>query len=379
MTATVERGMPYGLLHVAPDMRVGGAERHVATLLPALDPELFACSLCCLGDGGPMLAAIEAAGLPAITLGVRSRRDAAGAFVRLVRLIRRTRPAVVSSHGTTASLLARLAARRAGVPVTVAWKHNVGHLGHHGAAERLAERIAGSSTARWFGVSHAQTGYLTASLGVDPERIRVIHNAVEPGPPPPPRPAGAPVTFACVAVLREEKGHADLLDAFGRVAAMRPGVRLRLVGDGPLRPELTARVAAAGLADRVEFLGARDDVAAVLADCDVVALASTTVENFPYAILEAMAAARPVVCTAVGGVPELVDDGHTGHLVPPRAPGLLAARLLALADDADERRRLGAAGRRRVEERFGVEMQARRVERELLDALGGLIPSASSA
>jgi glycosyltransferase involved in cell wall biosynthesis len=378
MTGTVLR-MPHGVLYVAPDMRFGGAERHVATLLPALDRSRFRPSLCCLSGGGPMLAPIEAAGIPVLDLGVRGRAALPGALVALVRHLRRTRPDVVMCHGTTAGLLARLAARAACVPAVIAWKHNVGHLGRHGATERIVERLVGGATTRWFGVSFAQVRYLTDHLGVDPERVRVIYNAVDAGPAPPPPPDADTVTIVSVAVLREEKGHGDLLEAFRQVAAVRPAARLALAGDGPLRDELAARVAAAGLGDRVELLGARSDVDAVLAGSDIVALASVTVENFPYAILEAMAAARPVVCTAVGGLPELVEDGITGHLVPARAPGALAQRLLALIDDPEGSVRMGAAGRERVRTRFTVAAQAARVESELLEALDGAVSRSRSS
>ena len=362
--------MPAGLLYVTPDMRLGGAERHVATLLPALDRERFAPQLCCLREGGPLLAPVEAAGIPVTMLAAPAGRAAAlRALPALVRLMRRLRPAVVMSHGTTASLLTRLAARAAGVPVAIAWKHNVGHLGHHGLTERLAERLAGRWTDRWFGVSYAQLPYLVGHLGADPERVRVIYNAVDARPEPAPRPATGPVVIAAVAVLREEKGHEDLLDAFAVVAAVRPEVRLLLIGDGPRRAALAARADAAGIRDRVTFLGARTDVEEILRGVDVVCLASFTIENFPYAILEAMAAARPVVCTAVGGLPELVEDGVTGLLVPARAPAALAGRLLELVDDPQLRARMGAAGRARALTRFAVAAQAERVQRELDEAL----------
>jgi glycosyltransferase involved in cell wall biosynthesis len=133
-----------------------------------------------------------------------------------------------------------------------------------------------------------------------------------------------------------------------RALALVPGARLVLVGTGPREPELRALVAERGLDDRVVFAGSRDDVAALLPAFDVFAL-SSRFEGLPIALLEAMAAGRACVATAVGGVPEVVTDGVDGVLVPPGDAGAFAATLVALLADPDRRAALGekAAARSR--------------------------------
>ena len=163
-------------------------------------------------------------------------------------------------------------------------------------------------------------------------------------------PDGAPVV-GNVAALTGHKDHATLLEAAGIVLRRRPEARFVIVGEGPLRRELEARVREGGLAGRVVFAGFRDDVDRLLPAFDVFCL-SSHLEGLGTSLLDAMAFGRPVVATAAGGIPEAVEDGSTGVVVPVRDPVALAQALLALLDDPDRRRRLGAAGRKRFLERF---------------------------
>jgi glycosyltransferase involved in cell wall biosynthesis len=163
-----------------------------------------------------------------------------------------------------------------------------------------------------------------------------------------------------IARLCDVKGQRELIRALAEI----PDARLVLAGrdleqGGAFQAELEREADRAGVRERVE-IGFHDDVAALLARLDVVALPSWT-EGLPMVLLEAMAAGRPVVATPVGGTPELVVDGETGLLVPPRDPEALAAALRRVLDDRELADRLGEAGRRRVSERFSLEAMTRRV------------------
>ena len=181
-------------------------------------------------------------------------------------------------------------------------------------------------------------------------------------------PANACVILS-VARLVAEKDHATLLAAFRQLAERDPQVRLWLAGDGPLRATLTAQVERWGLAERVVFLGFRADVPRLLAGSDLLAITSLR-EGLPNVALEAMAARRPVVATAVAGTPELVKDGETGLLVPPGAPAALAGALASLAADPVRRHQMGERGRRRVEQWFEESVALDRWEDYLLRLLG---------
>jgi glycosyltransferase involved in cell wall biosynthesis len=173
-------------------------------------------------------------------------------------------------------------------------------------------------------------------------------------------PADAPV-FVMVGRFVQQKNHAATLAAFAspRLCALAP--HLLLAGDGVLRGELERQAAALRVAERVHFLGARKDVPRVLAAADVFVL-SSSYEGHPLAVMEAMAAGKPVVATRVGCVPENVSDG-TGRLVAPGDDGALEAALYELASDRETTRSLGAAALRAARERFDASLMTRAYER----------------
>jgi glycosyltransferase involved in cell wall biosynthesis len=166
-------------------------------------------------------------------------------------------------------------------------------------------------------------------------------------------PAGCPVV-GNVAALTDHKDHATLIEAAARVRARVPEARFVIVGDGPLRPRLEALCRERGVADRCIFAGFRQDLDRLFPAFTVFCL-SSHMEGLGTSLLDAMAFSRPVVATAAGGIPEAVEDGVTGRVVPVRDPAALADALALVLTDADKARAMGAAGRRRFEERFTAE------------------------
>src|SRR6185295_4088585 len=180
-------------------------------------------------------------------------------------------------------------------------------------------------------------------------------------------PAGAPIV-GVVARLEAEKGHPTLLEAWPAVLGAAPDAHLLVAGEGSQRELLEAQASSLGLLDArsasaapVIFTGRRDDVPAVTAALNVAVLPSYR-EAQGLSILEAMALSRPVVASAVGGIPEMIDDNRTGLLVPPRDAGALAAAIVRLLRDTDLATRIGNAGHDLVHERFCVEGMVRAVE-----------------
>ncbi len=374
------------ILFVTPNLGVGGAERHIATLAPALDLTRFEPRVCCIKERGPMFDDVVRAGVPAVSLG-SGTRQAPRALARLVRMMRAFRPDVVITRGLNADILGRIAATLARVPVVVVWKHNTGHIGSRGALEVISEKALDPFTDRYFAVAEGQVPYLTGELGWAERKIRVIHNGVDPAafPYAPERPRDAAlarelgiapgeVVVGILAVFRPEKDHETFLRAARSVADRMPHARFLLAGDGPGRAELERLTRELGLEDRVIFAGLRSDVAAILGLIDVAVLSSFTIECFPYAILEAMAMGVPAVCTAVGGLPEMIDDGVTGRLVPPKDPEALADGIVDVLSDPGRAREMGRAGRRRLEERFTLERSAAETGRVIEEALADLAP-----
>ncbi|HWI14153.1 MAG TPA: glycosyltransferase family 4 protein, partial [Burkholderiales bacterium] len=160
-----------------------------------------------------------------------------------------------------------------------------------------------------------------------------------------------------VCLLEERKGLLALVEAMPRVIQTVGDVRFVIVGEGPLKGRMQQRIAELGIADRVDFLGWRFDVPDLMSQFDVFALASLR-ESFGLVYLEAMACRCPVVAARVDGVPEVVSDGETGILVPPASPAELARALCRVLSDEATRKRMGAAGRRRVVDLFDVRRMA---------------------
>jgi glycosyltransferase involved in cell wall biosynthesis len=350
-------------LFVVPNLRTGGAERHVTTLLPRMDPARFTPSVVCIHEEGELFAALPAAGIEARALHLGGKRQAASALRELISITRRARPDVVVVRGYNAETLGRIAARVVGVEHTIMWVHNSSTIEPRGMVRRTLDRALIRWTSGYFGVAEVQRQYLVDELGYPDNKIRIIHNGVDPALFDVNTDRGVLAEFGftegdpvvgILARMRPEKDHATLLRAARIVINEMPRARFLIIGDGPLQSQLEALCDELRITANVHFGGARGDVARLLRAIDVFALTSTT-ECFPISVLEAMACGRPTVCTAVGGIPEMVSHGETGYLVPPKNPHQLAARLASLLSDPQTAHRMGRAGRARIEAEFNLD------------------------
>ena len=328
---------------------VGGAQTYVAQLLPALT-ERFDVTVAA-GGPGPLVEAARDAGARYVPLRFM-RRDLSWreplALLELVVLCRRLRPRIVHANSSKGGILGRVAASLTGVPLRFFTVHGWAFMQYHGVASHVylaLERLARPLTTCTISVSQRTLEAGIAARTCSADRSVTIRNAVDAAAAPRAALDGEPPRLISVGRLKEPK------DFLGLVRALRSvdvPFSAAIVGDGPDRAGLEPE--ARGV---VELLGERDDVPEQLAASDVFALASRS-EGMPVSVLEAMAAGLPVVATAVGGIPELVVDGETGLLVPASDEGALAEALRRVLGDADLRRRLGATGRRRVEEEFDL-------------------------
>jgi glycosyltransferase involved in cell wall biosynthesis len=331
---------------------LGGAQVHVRDMGAAFCARGGRVTYLC-GSGRPnqTQVGIEALRIPGLGRTVRPVRDLR-ALPSLISALSDIKPDLVSTHSSKAGWLGRAACRRLGIPVIFTahgWAFTEGVNPLAAAAYRAAERIAARWCDRIITVSDYDRALALRARVGRPEQLVPVHNGMpDVSPALRASPEHGPPVVAMVARMDAQKDHALLLDALEGLTAL--DWRLRLVGDGDRRRTLEARVAGGPLAGRVEFLGARNDVAEVLRDAQVFVLASRW-EGFPRSILEAMRAGLPVVATGVAGVPESVQDGGTGFTVPRGDAAGLRARLHQLLQDA---------GRRRYEERFTFEHMLRK-------------------
>ncbi|HWM10364.1 MAG TPA: glycosyltransferase family 4 protein [Solirubrobacteraceae bacterium] len=343
----------------------GGAQTYVAGLLPALTRRLDVV-VAAHGEG-PLRDAALASGARYVPLrhvrrNLHPAHDLLG-LLELVALIRRERPDIVHANSSKAGLLGRTAAAALGVPVRIFTVHGWAFKAYSGpvsALYRWADRLMAPLTTTTVCVSERERSAGLAARTCRDRHTVVIPTAVDAAATPQARHGGSPPRVVMVGRLAAPKDPVTLVRALAGVSSPFDAT---IVGDGPERPAVEAEIRAAGLDGVVELAGERNDVPHLLANADVFALSSRS-EGAPLSILEAMAAGLPVVASAVGGVPEIVADGTTGLLVPRDDAPALAAALEALLADAALRRRLGAAGRERVRERFDL-AELRRAHLEL--------------
>jgi glycosyltransferase involved in cell wall biosynthesis len=386
---------PIKVMRVITRLNIGGPAIHAILLTQALNDGAAFQSTLVAGTTAPhegdMLDFANARGVEPIVLPALGREisplDDLGALARMVQLVHRLKPDVLHTHMAKAGTVGRLAARICGVPVVIHTYH--GHVFHSyfsPAKTRIfltVERALGRATNRIVVIGDGQRAEI-ANYGVAPlNKLVTIRLGLELG-----QFLGAEHSRG---ELRHELGiHADVplvgivgrlvpikasenfLQAAVQIRAALPSAQFLVIGDGERRQELETLACQLGLEGCVRWLGWRRDLVRVYADLDVVALTSRN-EGSPVVLIEALASARPVVSTAVGGVPEVVVHGETGLTVPVSDVPALAEAILTLLRDPVLAQRLATAGRQHVYPRYDSSRlvgDVRNLYLRELDALG---------
>ncbi len=367
------------VLLFAGSFRIGGSERQAVALTRQLAHAAVDVHVACFHTDGPLVRQLPASVqpihfFPLRSLGHPTTLLRAASFVNLVR---QKEIQIVQCFDFYANLFAIPLARLAGVPVVLGSRRDSAAVRtpNQQQVERWCFRMATGVVAN----SPLLEQQLIREEGLSPEKVWTIQNGLDidrfssngmPGI----RRIDSErrgLTVAVVANLRPEKGHFVFLDAVKHLMGRYPDHRYVIAGDGPLRGALESAIARLELSERVRLVGEVHDVPGLLRDVDLVVLPSTANEGAANSLMEAMAAGKPVVATAVGGTPDVVDDGTTGVLVEPGNPSALAEGIQRLTENPDLRHRLGRAGRAKAEKFFGVDRMGREYRelyRRLLDA-----------
>jgi len=350
------------VMFLSTSMGMGGADKQLLSAAQLMHAQGHDVCIVSLTELGPMGLEARGQGIRTESLDMRRGVPDPRGLIRLIRLVRAWKPDVLHSHMVHANLMARAVRLFARVPVIVSTIHNIYEGGPLWmAAYRVSNGLVDHMTI----ISEAaadrfvKEGIVPRELltcvpnGVDTERFR----QVAPGTREALRSSiGVDDRFVWLAVGRFEiaKDYPNMLHAFAQVCQRDSNAVLLLVGHGSLQQETESLAQSLGLGDRIRFLGVRSDVPEVMAAADGYVMSSAW-EGMPIALLEAGAAGLPIVATRVGGNHEVVRDGESGFLVPPRDAAALGQAMLRLMEQAPERRRdMGERGREHVRVHYGL-------------------------
>lgn len=370
----------FRIVHLIETLGYGGAERLLATNLAHLDREAFEHIVVHLFEPDSLRTEIEALGVTCIGLRLPNRRNWMAGLRSLRRQLKASKPDLLHTHLVRADIYGRLAGRSLGIPVMCTIHESpyypevyFDNPGLNRRKYALMRRID-AWTARWFVdefviVSQFSGHAAHEYLGISEDRMRLIYNSLDVERV---QPASAAVesqlrqqlairpgerVIVHVGRMAPQKGHRYLLEAFRSVLSVHPGVRLVLRGDGPLRESMIVLADDLGIASQVTFAPPVTHASWLIGLGDVFAFPSLH-EGFGIAMLEAMAMSKPCVASALPPIMEIVDDGRSGLLVPPRDSRALARALIALLDDPERARAMGQHARQAVLDRFDVRKNA---------------------
>jgi len=367
------------VVHLVEALNVGGLERNLVLLVTGLDRSRYDQEVWCMVSGGPMADLLVAKGFPVRVLKLWAYY-LPHHLIGLVKRLQKAAPQIVHAHGDFAGIFGRIAALLAGVPHILMHGQNrpgedqyLRHVWQNKVLTALADGI--------IACSEDTMRYYLDDEGLPSHKLVVIHNCVDTTvfrPLPKSQTARTELGVAeddlvvgAVARMTEVKGHRYLVEAAPAILRQVPRVKFVLVGDGPERPGLEALAAKLGVGRHFIFTGLRRDVPDLLSLMDVFVLPTAVREGLPLSIAEAMACRLPVVATDVGGVREVVRDGVTGFVAPPRHSDALAQAILDLLIHPAKRAEFAAAGHAFCHAEYSAALAAQRLDTLYTNLLNG--------
>ena len=359
------------VLHTQKVAGISGSEAHLLQLLPDLRERGWNVRFLMLHEDEPgaweFARELEARDVPLDAIRLRADVDPI-AFGEIVSLLSRARPRILHTHLVHADVYGQLAGAMSRVPLRLSTKHGFNEF-REGRFFGLADRTVGSLAHVHIAISQGLAHYLAETEGFDEESFEIVHygisarNDVNPY-------DGREPRLLCIGRLIPIKGHLVLLRALAQARLRVPDLVLDIAGRGPLEPALKSFARALGIEDAVRFLGFVSPVQRAIEEVAIVVVPSLG-EGFGMVALEAMERARPVIASAVGGLPEIVADGETGFVVPPADAEALAEAMATLAADLGRSAAMGVAGRERALAEFPPERSADRIEELYREATAG--------
>ncbi len=367
------------LLQLVNGFGIGGAEKALLELVKRLDKGKYRVVVCSVGQGGPLEPEFKKIADQVAVFSKRFKFDITLVW-KVAKLMQKENIDIVQTTLFYADVIGTFAARLAKVPVVVSWQTALalptGHLKDDKLRHTTSYKYAIRHIDKVIAVSEDIKSFFVKKRKIEADKIITIPYGVDLD------------LFACrdglkkkeelnlepsdpiigvVGHLSEVKGHIYLIEAATKICKAFPNVKFIFAGSGPLRKSLDAKVKNLHLSSIFRFLGVRRDIPELLNVIDIFVLPSLF-EGLPNVILEAMASSKPVVASAVGGIPEAVQDQVTGLLVPPKDPDSLATAILKLLKNREWAINMGKEGRKRVEEFFSIDSEVKKIQ-QLYDSL----------
>ncbi|MDD5043043.1 MAG: glycosyltransferase [Patescibacteria group bacterium] len=342
---------PLKIVYAITALPRGGAERFLVDLLKNLDRRKFEPQVITVVRGGELESEIRALGIP-LTVFHKKTKLGLGVIWQIYKYLRRERPFIFHSQLFGGDTWGRSAAILARVPVIITTEQNINL--DEGFFKKTIKMILSWFTDKVVAISEAVKNYSISVDCISPKKMEVIYNGTEvekflwSGPK---FFQNNPSILLTVGRLEPQKGHKILFKALSLIKELP--WKLRLVGKGSLEDELTVSARDLGIAERVEFLGGREDISGILKSADVFILPSIW-EGLGIVILEAALAARPIIASATGGIPEIIKDGESGWLVKPKDSLALAEAIKNVLENKGEAERRALLAQADVRRRFDI-------------------------
>jgi glycosyltransferase involved in cell wall biosynthesis len=361
------------ILQLVNGFAIGGAESKLLDLVKHVNRDRYEIIVCSVGQGGPLQNEFENLGIKVVMFQKKFAFDLS-LVLKVKRLIQEEGIDIIQTTLLYADLIGAVAARLANVPTVISWEtvsHGSFDTLRTKSRHKIAYRFAMRYVSKIVAVSDETRDFIITFRKIDPGKIQTIHYGVDLNKFQKTSSNGkrqeigisneTPVV-GVVARLEEVKGHRFLIEAAKEIINKIPDTQFVFIGDGSLRSSFEQRVEELGLTSNFKFLGFRKDVHDLLNVLDVFVLPSIS-EGLPNVILEAMANEKPVVATAVGGIPEAIINGETGYLVPEKNSEALQEAIIKLLENKKNANKMGRNGRKRVEEEFSLQKEIAEFEK----------------
>lgn len=354
------------VMQMVHSLKIGGSEKIASTISSNLNNGHFQSSICALDIGGELIEELAINNIPHHIL--HRKGIEFDVSRRIYRLLKKFSVDIVHTHHFAQLFYTVVPACLAGVKIVHTEHEYNSYLENN--FSRKAIKPLSYFCKRFTTVSQDVADYFIREVGLPAARVTIVRNGIdirkfdiqsdvvrkELGI------SDDAIVFGTVGRLEEEKDHRTLLNAFSKLSESDPRAKLLMIGDGRLRKELETHANALGLGERILFLGSRTDVPEVLSAIDVFVLTSIR-EGLPIAVIEAMGARKPVICTDVGSMKSLVQDGINGLLVPPRDEDAICRALLKMQGNPAMRKEMGERGHDLAQRSFSLDSMIEQYER----------------